>query len=278
MRRGGMVTELLFLFECTAERPTRLGPIARRLGVTVQAASHAYRALHARGLVEFRGGHYLPTIRGVEFLHRALGELRTDVDGRLARLHIVRTARAVARAPIPAGARVSLEMRDGILSARPGSRGASRGRAAASAAAGGLLEVVDLEGIVPIERARVRLLTLDPSTVADPSLPPALAEELDEAPEGLLAAQGLEAFHILRRATDRPIIRFGVGPASLEASRVGVPATVVLLEGELPRLLEEFTAPDPARVEVRAVRPLGARTRSARRRGGRRERLGQLPK
>ncbi|MGB6443136.1 MAG: hypothetical protein WBF81_07555, partial [Thermoplasmata archaeon] len=52
LRRGGAVTELLFLYECTTLEPTQLRPIADRLGLTVQAASHSFRSLARRGLVE----------------------------------------------------------------------------------------------------------------------------------------------------------------------------------------------------------------------------------
>src|SRR5579862_5778797 len=108
LRRRGAVTELLFLFECVTREPTQLRPIAEELGLTVQAASHSFRQLAARGLAEVREGRYRATVAGVAWLQAALGLLREDVAGRLARLDIVRSTRAIAAARIAAGAVVSL--------------------------------------------------------------------------------------------------------------------------------------------------------------------------
>lgn len=250
LRRGGTVTALLFLYECVTEPPPQLRPIARHLGLTVQAVSHSYRQLSSQGLVEFRDGRYRATVEGVQWLHRAFEGLREDLDRRLSNLHVVRTTRAVAVAPVAAGSRVSLEMRQGVLSARPGGRSPSHGRARAAARAGELLEVEGLEGIVPIPRGRVHLVTLEPGEVTAPGLPERLGQYLRTAPEGLLAAQGLEAVHLLQQATERPVVQFAVGPTCAEASRLGVSSTVLLLESELPRILEQFGEKDPPPIDV----------------------------
>src|SRR6202521_4974607 len=120
LRRPGTVTELLFLFECLTEEPTQLRPVADRLGLTVQAASHTFRGLVRKGLAEVRSGRYRPTVTGIAWLHGTLGEVSEDLHGRLAQLHVVRSTRAVAGTVIPAGSEVSLGLEDGILTARPG--------------------------------------------------------------------------------------------------------------------------------------------------------------
>ncbi len=256
IRRGGTITELLFLYECTTVRPTRLRPIARSLGLTVQAASHCFRQLRDRGLVELVDGQYRPTVRGVSWLHRLLGGLREDIDGRLSGLRIVRSTRAVAGAAIAAGAPVVLSLEDGLLTARPGAGGGgSRGRARTARAAGELVEVDGLEGIVPIEPGRILVLTLASGDAEAPGFPEALAARLAERPGGLWAALGIEAVHALRRVTDRPIARFAVAAAGREASRLGVDATIVVTDRELPRLLEELKGPELPPLEVRAALP-----------------------
>jgi predicted transcriptional regulator len=260
LRRGGAVTELLFVYECTTLEPTQLRPIADRLGLTVQAASHTYRALARRGMVELRNGRYRPTIRGVEWLHAALGRLGEEVRTRLDRLHVIRSCRAVALAPLSVGDRVSLELVDGLLSARPGSAGPSRGRVARGGRAGDLVEVGELEGIVPLLPAPVNVRTLSVPDLADPRLAARLRREVDRAGAGWVAAHGLEAYHALRAATGRPIGRFAVAAGAREASRLGVPSTVVVIETDLPRLLSEFGELDPPPLDVA---PLG-RTRPAR--------------
>lgn len=265
LRRSGTVTELLFLYECVTDPPARLQPIGERLGVTVQAASQAYRRLRASGLVEFRDGRYRATVTGIDWLHRALGGFRDDIEARLRRLHVIRSSRAVALGPLRKGDRVALEMQDGVLSARPGLRGRSLGRAAEDAATGALVAVDQLEGIVPIQRGRIRVLTVDPGRVEEGPLTAALRRQLDHSEPGLLAAQGLEPYHLLRRATDRPIARFAVGATAAEAAELGVSSTVVVLADDLPRFLEQFSEPNPPAIDVR---PLGAGP-MARRSGGR---------
>lgn len=275
LRRAGAITEILFLYECTTVRPTRLRPIARSLGLTVQAASHCFRQLRARGLVELVGGQYRPTVRGVSWLHRMLGGLREEIDGRLSGLHIVRSTRALAADGIDEGAPVALTMEEGVLTARPAAGGASRGRARAGARAGELVEVGDLEGIVPIVPGRVLVLTLPADGEEDgPGLLEALRDRVAETPRGLLAASGLEAFHALRHATDRPIARFAVAAIGRDAARLGVDTTIVVTARELPRLLEELNGSGLPALEVRGVGPPSVDPVTAARRSGRRARPG----
>jgi predicted transcriptional regulator len=235
--------------------------VAQRLGLTVQAASHTFRGLARRGLAEVREGRYRATVPGVAWLHHTFGDVSEDLQGRLDRMHVVRSTRAVAAVGLDRGAEVSLGLEDGLLTARPGRDGPSRGRVAMAARRGELVEIVELQGIVPLPRGSVRVLTIPSPSGTSPETVRALRAALARSPEGLLAAQGLEAFHLLRRATERPILRFAVPSSCLEASRVGVPSTVVVLANELPRFLAPFEGPDPPPVTVTRVTPA--------RRGGR---------
>lgn len=254
LRRSGAVTELLFLHECATREVAQLRPVADRLGLTVQAASHIFRQLRRRGLAEVRNGRYRPTVAGIAWLHSALGSVRQDLDDRLARLHVIRSTRAVARGPIPAGARVVLGIRSGVLEARAGRAGASRGTARHPARRGDLVEVVDLEGILPLESAEIRIVTLPDREALNPRVLGQLRGLAREVPEGLLAASGVEAFHWLQKATPRPVVRYAVAAAAMEASRVGVPTTLLVLESDLPRLLARFDQPQPPPITVRRLR------------------------
>ena len=247
------MTELLFLYECATAEPTQLRPVAASLGLTVQATSHSFRQLRGRGLVEVRDGRYRPTVDGVAWLHEMLAAVGDDVRARIARLHVIRSTRAVALRRLAAGAPVSLELDDGMLSARPGADGASRGTVAAPAEAGELVEVTNLEGIVPLEPVTISVRTLGVPDLKDPALARAIAAALPDGP-GLLAAEGLEAFHSVRRATDRPVVRFAPAAACAEAARLGVPSTLFVLENDLPRVLASFAGPAPPPFEVLPVR------------------------
>jgi predicted transcriptional regulator len=264
LRRSGSVTELLFLYACATTEPTQLRPVAEGLGLTVQAASHSYRQLRRRGLVEVRDGRYRPTVEGVAWLHGTLSDLADDVRGRVARLHVIRSTRAVALDRLSAGTPVSLEVREGLLSARAGGGGPSHGVAVRAAAPGALVEVTNLEGILPLEPAVVAVRTVSAADLEDPKLGRRLAAALPAGHE-LVAAEGLEPYHSLRRVTTRPIVRFAVAAACLEAARLGVPSTLFVTDRDLPRLLAAFAVPRPPPLEVL---PLGSgRARPA---GGRR--------
>jgi putative transcriptional regulator len=244
------VTELLLLYDCDTREVPHLKGIAARLGVTVQAVSHSFRQLRRQGLIEVRRGLYRPTVAGTAWLHASLGDLRRDVDRRLDRLPVVRSARAVAARPLRAGESVSLTIVDGTLTARPGGEGPSHGLAAASVQAGALVRVTDLEGVVPISRGEIRVVTLPTDSLGSRATVAALRSFLRSSGGGLLAAHGGEAAHLTRQASDRPVVRFGAAAAAQEASAVGVDATVVVLDEELPRFLEPFQGPDPPPISV----------------------------
>jgi len=262
LRRGGTVTELLFLYECATLEPTQLRPIAQRLGLTVQAVSHSYRQLRRRGLVTVRDDRYRPTVEGVAWLHETLRRLGDNLRERIERVHVIRSTRAVALEDLPEGAPVSLELDRGLLSARPGARGASRGRVLRGGRKGSLVEVSELEGIVPLSPATITVRTIGVDDLTDPHLPARVRRALPSDPLALIAAEGLESFHALTRAHVRSALRFAAGSACLEASRLGVPSFVLVLENDLPRLLGQFTGPTPPPLEV-APLPGGRRSKGA---------------
>jgi predicted transcriptional regulator len=259
LRRIGAVSDLLFLYECTTHDVGQLRAVAEPLGLTVQAASHTFRGLARRGLVELREGRYRPTVAGVAWIHATLGGLEKDLAGRLERLHIIRTTHALARAPINKGESVVLSVEDGALAARPGTVGPSRGTARDRARPGELVEVVELEGIVPLRRGAVRVAVLPSPRVRDPSIVRSIAAAFRGRSYGLLAAQGLEAFHRAGQAfPGRPVVRFGIAAAVDEASRLGVDCALVVVDHELPRLLTQLEGPHAPPLEfvslVRAER------------------------
>ena len=249
LRRGGTVTELLFLYECEAEAVYRLQPVADRLGLTIQAVSHLFRQLRTRGFVQFREGRYRPTIAGIAWLHALLNSLEEDVARRRARLSIVQKTRAIAVSRLTPGAPVNLDLVDGVLFARPGTGAGSRGRVVRGAKAGGLVEVSELTGIVPIAPAPIHIRTIREDELGDPQLGRRITRELEEE-TGLTATLGLEAYHAVHGTIDRPLLRFGVAGATREASQLGVSSTVVVLDRDLPRLLASFLGAHASPLDV----------------------------
>jgi len=260
LRRSGTVTELLFLYECATLEPTQLRPIAERLGLTVQAASHAFRQLRRRGLVEVREGRYRPTVEGVAWLHETLRRVGDDLWERIDRLHVIRSTRAVALADIPAGGIVSLELRHGVLSARPGGGGSSRGRVGVAGRKGSIVDVSDLEGIVPLVPAPIAVRTITLEDLGDARLSERVRRTLPNDPSAVVAADGLEAYHTLLRSGAKSVVRFAPAAACLEASHVGVPSYILALESNVARLLAQFASSAPPTLEVAPI-PGSARLR-----------------
>lgn len=249
LRRSGAVTELLFLYECATSEPSQLRPVAERLHVTVQAVSHVYRQLRSRGRVEVVDGRYRPTVKGVAWLHETLGRLSEDLAERLEHLHVIRSTRALAGENLLAGDLVSLRLDDGLLTARTGGRGPSRGRVRTAAVRGSLVDVTELQGIVTVRPTPVSVRTLSEADLDDPQTPARVRPALG-APRGLVAALGLEAFALLAKARVAPVERFAVAEVGREAARIGVPVTIVVTERDLPRLLAEFASGTPPSLEV----------------------------
>ncbi len=245
LRRAGAMSDLLFLYECETSEVSSLSRLARRLGLSTQAASHTYRGLARRGLVTLSGGRYRSTVAGVDHLHATFRAVRDDLAERLDRLHVVRTTHALADGALRAGETVSLSLRDGRLVAAPGPARASRGTTQGPARKGELVEVGDLAGIVPLPFGRLRVLSIPRARLRDPALVPALRGALDPRRTGLLLAFGLEASHLVDRARPRARpVRFGVAAAASEAAKLGVDSTIVVLDAEIPRLFRQLPVPD----------------------------------
>jgi putative transcriptional regulator len=214
------------------------------LGLSVQAVSLLYRDARARGWVEEVDGTYRPTVRGIEHLHRAFGGLTMDLEARRRNLAIVRQCRAIAGEDLRAGEEVSLRMEDGLLVAVRGRRGPSRGRVLRSARRGALAEVGELKGVVRLEPRPVAIYVLPDSWSPDDRVPAPLLRAL-RSHRGLLVAEGLEAYHVVRSLVHAPVLRFGGAAAAREASQVGVPSLVVVTQERLPSLLRGLGEPPP---------------------------------
>lgn len=248
------MTELLFLYECKTQPVTTLRAVASRLGLTVQAVSHLYRELARRGWVEVRNHQYLLTVSGTAALQGTLSALEDEIGHRLEQLQIVRTTVAVARRAVAKGEVVSLELEEGLLTAVPGGSGSSRGRARTPAGAGNLVEVDDLQGIVPIAPGAISVLVVPRSAVGQPTARRSAAAAIRREGAGLVVAQGLEAIQLARQATAVPVGRFGAAAACLEASRLGVDSVAFVTEEELPRFLAPLAGPSPPPVTVARLR------------------------
>jgi putative transcriptional regulator len=241
---------MLFLSECAAGQVPKLRDAAERLGLTVQAVSHLHRDLARRGLVEQRNREYVLTVAGRAALEGTLSALAEEIGRRLEQLQIVRTTSALARRAVVAGEEVSLTLEEGLLTAVPGARAGSRGRARSGARAGELVEVAELEGIVPIDPGTLAVWVVPRGSARLEPARRRAAEALRRGRPGFVAAQGLEAVTLARRLAGDGVARFGASAACLEASRLGVDSVAFVTEEELPRFLAPFAGPRPPPITV----------------------------
>ncbi|MGQ0798473.1 MAG: hypothetical protein ACT4OI_11545, partial [Methanobacteriota archaeon] len=148
-------TRLLFLYEVTANRHTRLRTIAEALDMTVQGASDYAHDLERDGLLSTVEGEYRATKKGVGFLQGRFRELRAFVDRAGRTMAVVETTAAVAGSAIRPGDRVGLFMEDGFLVAHARRASPSTGIALHGASEGEDVAVRDLNGIVALRPGRI---------------------------------------------------------------------------------------------------------------------------
>src|SRR6266699_717113 len=205
-------TRLLFLFEVTTNRHTRLRTIAERLDMTVQGASEYAHGLQKDGLLTLVNGEYRATKRGVDHLHDRLG----------------------------------LFMENGLLMAYAGRTSPSTGVAAHDAAKGELLAVRNLEGIVALRPGRIVVARVPPGSRGRTL--PASKRLLRETRGFVVAALDPAGLVAARDLGLRPRIEFGAVPATVEAAERGVDVLLLLPEERAMEAIQAIEAAN-ARLE-----------------------------
>ena len=249
LRNLRVTTRLLFLFEVTTTRHTRLRTIAERLGMTVQGVSEYANGLQVDGLLVLADGEYRATKKGVELLHDQFVSLRGFVDRAGRALAFVETTAAIAGGSIHRGDRVGLFMEAGSLVAHPTRASPSTGIAVHDASAGELVRLRDLEGIVALKPGRIVIARTRSSssgrkgarTTTSRRLPPSgkyrVVAALDVA--GVVAAKDLGL---------KPRIEFAVLAATVEAAERGVDVLLLVPEERVTEAVQAIEAAN-ARLE-----------------------------
>src|SRR5436309_7517337 len=123
-------TRVLFLYEVTTSRHSRLRTIAERLGMTVQGCSDYAHGLEGDGLLAMVDGEYRATKKGIEFLHDRLVDLRSFVERARCEMAFIETTAAMAGNTIRNGNQVGPFMEGGMPVAFAGRSSPSSGTAA----------------------------------------------------------------------------------------------------------------------------------------------------
>ena len=225
------ITRVLFLYEVTTSRHTRLRTIAERLGMTVQGASEYAHGLERDGLLSLVNGEYRATKKGVEFLHDRFHELRQFVDRAGKELAFVETTAAMAGNTIRRGDRLGLFMQEGVLVAHRGLPSPSAGIAAHDASKGEVVAVRDLEGIVALRPGRIIVARIPARATSRRGFQGAAAKRIQrDAKDSVVAALDVGGLVAAKELGLKPRIEFGVVQAVVEAAERGV--SIVLLAPE----------------------------------------------
>jgi putative transcriptional regulator len=229
LRDVRLSTKVLILNELARGRVKGQRDLASALDVTPQMVSDYLKLMEGEGLLEREGRDARPTVEGVQFLQERLKELGDFTYEAMREVNVINSCSALAAEDIKEGERVVLELRDGVIVARPGSKGASRGVASRSAKEGEDLAVRGLEGIMELRIGKVTVAAL-PSAVeggtARTDLKRLRARLVDVKGATVAAADpvGLVAARRLRLDVG---IRFGVDHAVVDAALRGVDVLVL---------------------------------------------------
>ena len=232
-------TRLLFLYEVTTTRHTRLRTIGDRLGMTVQGASEYAHGLQRDGLLAFADGEYRATKKGVEFLHDEFRELRGFVDRAGRALAVVETTAALAGGAIRRGERVGLFMEGGLLVAYAVRPSPSAGAAIHDAAKGELVAVRNLEGIVALRPGRIVIARVPSAGRRTVSASKRIEKE---AKDSVVAALDVAGVVAARALGIRPRIEFGVIPGAVEAAERGVKVLLIVPEERAAEAVQAIEA------------------------------------
>ncbi|MEM2839036.1 MAG: winged helix-turn-helix transcriptional regulator [Thermoplasmata archaeon] len=158
-------TELLILAEYLKNPSVKRKDIAERLGVTEQAVSQYVSRLESRGYLSISHKSPRLTRKGVQMLQERFSRLNDEIREILRQVRIIETCVALAGAPINAGQKVGLIMKNGRLVAFPGRRSSSTGIAKVSAEKGEELLVGNLSGVVELNLGNLLALQI-PSEIS----------------------------------------------------------------------------------------------------------------
>ncbi|HTX43787.1 MAG TPA: winged helix-turn-helix transcriptional regulator, partial [Methanocella sp.] len=209
LERKGEITRFQILVETAASQPQiKQSEIAASLGITPQAVSEYIKNLIEDGLITSSGrGQYKVTPLGVENIINGARELQeyskyvlSNVVGQ------VSVWPAIAAGEIKKGSPVRVAMRDGVLYAATSGVGAE-GTAACDASRGEDVGVLNLRGLIPLIKGRVKLIKV--ASIENGGSRAIDAKKLGAELGGLVGATGTEALAALHKAGASPDVSFG---------------------------------------------------------------------
>lgn len=229
LRNKNLATRFQILVEIANGGPNiQQRDIARKLNVTPQAISDYVARLTKEGMLTSQGrSRYKVTSKGVNWVIKALRELRSyDAFIEKAITNISISA-AVADVDLAKGQRVGLEMKEGLLFATSRIGGGAVGIATSDARAGEDVGVSNIEGIVSLEVGKVTILRVPGVQSGGSRMVDIDRLKAEIAGKNPVGGVGLEALIALKKSADQPVYAYGVSQTAIEAAKSGLSPVIV---------------------------------------------------
>jgi putative transcriptional regulator len=242
LRNRNLVTKFQILVEIAANQPNiQQRDIARRLNITPQAISEYIKELIKEGSLTSEGrSRYKVSNEGVNWVLKALRELRSYSSFVAKAVANISVSAAVADCNLSQGQTVGLEMKDGLLFATDTVGKGARGIAVSDAHEGEDVGVSVIEGIVELNISKIAILKV-PDIQEGGSKSVDLTQLKKEiSNRGLVGAIGIEALVALRQTGTEPDCFYGVKEAVVEAAYTGLSTAVVCVDSQTSDLLQRL--------------------------------------
>lgn len=241
LRNKNLTTRFQILVEIADSGPNiQQRDIARELDITPQAVSDYMAQLAKEGMIISEGrSRYKVTNKGVNWIIKALRELRSYNAFIEKAITNISVCTAVAECNLTKGQRVGLEMKDGLLFASKEVADGATGIIVSSARKDEDVGVTGIEGIVALQIGRVTILRV-PGIQKGGSRKVDLNRLQREAKGRLfVTAIGIESCVALRKADIR-FYMYGSTEAAIEAAKSGLNPLVVCVEDETSALIKRL--------------------------------------
>jgi len=242
LRNKNLATKFQILVEIAANQPNiQQRDIAKKLGITPQAVSEYIKQLVKDGSLTSEGrSRYKVTIESINWVLKALGELRGYSSFAAKVVANISVSAAVADCNLSQGQTVGLMMKDGLLFATNTMGEGARGIVVSDAQEGEDVGVSEIEGIVELEIGKVTILKV-PDIQGGGSKRTDLSRLKREiSNRGLVGAIGIEALVALRQTGAKLDCFYGVKESVVEAAYSGLSPAVVCVDSQTSDLLQRL--------------------------------------
>ncbi|RLF45314.1 MAG: hypothetical protein DRN29_06955 [Thermoplasmata archaeon] len=260
LREKSLSTKILILLEIATGHYSQLSPIAEKIGITKQAVSDYLKKMKEEGLVYNINGEYKASVKGIEFLHSQLIELKKFLDKKIQKLNIIENCIAIAGNKIKKGAKVGLFMENGELVAYQGKKSSSMGIAMRDADKGDDIPIKDMEGIVEHEIGKIYLIELpSPSEGGTRACDAGKIQRMMSMYQiDRIGACDIVAKVLLKKLKKPYHFEFAYAQASIEAAQKGL--NVLLLGwgegiGKAISAIEDFNASSSQKIQYEIFAP-----------------------